>query len=585
MGEGVPIRGRWEPGRRVCMGSGGRISFGPEDRETEQDEDDYALTPLLAKKTALPVPANRKPTQRASRGVRNVPPSGDGSRRVSDRPSISEIRDLSLEAEGEAFGETHSPVILAGQLLEEQETEAGPEDAAMRKRVEEARRLRVARQSEALLEEYVSLEDTTQMHLDESDLAFIMRSGGGQRRRHHQGSRRPTWEDPDEAEAKAGDETRPEATSESDDQDGRAPADDGLDEEAFEAHRTVSGRITMRVVEDSQLAAVARIIEGGAEGPDDDDDEESRRWELQQINKGFSSGTRGSVSVSREARKAGQILQRRLGGSTSRAGEGQKPLGVASTSSLLSEVTQMEDKLSEAIDEARRSLSLVELRQAEVKGLVQQHTDSIRATETDVGFYASLNGLIFEYADMLDYLMPRVEALEQEWVELLMARKKSSQPPQQTESATESLWSRKQLIFAEVEDDFSSPRRLLERLMEWKRRSPQSYEQCFIALCIPGLLEIFGRMALIGFDPTSEQNWVGEQLLSKLDLPTEAEEEVGRQLLTTILLPKIIVLIRAGYDADNAEHVGNIARLRRELSALLPEGSRLLIAFDAAIGQ
>lgn len=445
-------------------------------------------------------------------------------------------------------------------------------DANIARKVEEARRIRAARKAEALVDDFISVEESTRAYLDEADISFIQHDG----LYRHRATRKSKWEDGDEEKPPQASTPRPRSSdSDAEPQDdGPDYFDDGLDEESFDAHRRLDGRIHMSLREDEALSRLECIsmIENNIE------DEEDRKWELQQIQKGFSSG----LKPSREARRASRLLEAESSSAASM--EEKAPLPHTSLQAVLSLVNTDLKRSKAQLDEAHSRLSQIQLMMAEGRKAMDAQETRVRESAEALEFYHSLKQSMDDYADMVDELFPRLEQLETEWEEILLSRKNRLIPSGEFAARQQSLAEQKDLLLAEVDTGLVSPGILLPRLQAWQARFPESYEQSFVDLCIPPLLEMFCRLDLVGLDPVAGGT-SAQQLLQSASryLAEGTSEEILKRLLTMFIAPRLTKLLASSYDPLCAEQSRVVSHLHGELSELLPPSSRLLATLNSIL--
>jgi hypothetical protein len=527
----------------------GRVSFGVE--EGEDDDDDERSTPVV-----------RRPASN-DKNVRYARPTSKSVRGVRTSSTLHTTPELLLSQVRDRMGTLEEESVPTEAFVEEVD-----EDFELQKKASEARLLRARRSQEGLLENYISLEDTTQMYLDDKDISDMIRQSTSQGRRL-----RDTWEDPEDVERQS--EKSSVTESEAEEKGTGAAFEDDLDMEAFDSYKRPSGRIEMKLNEgsDGERPNLVNI---------DFDDEETREWELLQIRKGFSTGT----PVTREARRATRAL----------AGDYYNPnsapktaLPIMQLTAILSQVNKESSRISDEILTLGANLSQIELHRTECRKNIDAQGLVIEEAQRRRAIYGELQSFFVSFSEMVDELMPEVEELEQDWCALLRARKEAKLEGKIADLDDsleyESLRTRTMDLFDDADPAYGDPSNVLEKLSEWKSSYPEAYEQCYGDLCIPPLLEIFVRARQIGWDPLSSGASVKEAFGSILQQFGDISNvEVRNKILTSYFVPRLVTLVGASYCALDPVQAMSLKTLLEELpSLLLPPNVRLLTTLSTLV--
>ena len=542
----------------------GKVSF-----DLEEDESAFLDISTRKQSSSQPVRFSRP----ASKNLRGV--AVTLAAREKECYSLDSVRDkdwVETTATEEGIGEP-----VPGEKDGE---EAEGYDAVTVKKIEDARRIRAARKSDVLVADFVSLEETTQSCLDENDIAHIKR---GSSFRSHKSSR-PHWEDPEEEDEKGAStlksSTRLESSdseSEREDKDHQHEEDE-LDQESFPAYQRLDGRIQMTLLEDDKSVPIDRI----AMIEHDFDDEEDREWEMQQIQKGFSSG----LKVSREARRASRAIQ--ADSVLSDANNDKTPLPFTSLQTIYSQLNGHLKRSKIQMEELNAEISQVQLHMAECRKSIEGHEKTREESTEALNIYCSLERFINDFADMADELFPRLENLETEWEEALRSRQSRLMGLDEFDNCQQKLIVQKHAFFIDVGDEFTGPQGLLQRLWLWKAKFPESYEQCFVDLCIPSLVELFCRVEIIGFDPLAVQgNDTIRRLVDSIqDIHQEGiSESAVNKIVSMHIIPRLTRMVAAAYDPLLTEQAEIICMIYHEMHAILPPHSRLVVDFKSIIEQ
>ncbi|PJF19149.1 hypothetical protein PSACC_00997 [Paramicrosporidium saccamoebae] len=504
---------------RANWGMKGRVSF--------HDEDDEDITTIKRKTpTDATTPKYTRPAVRRNRGVTltsDVTPV--------EPIDFSEIQDRNVE------------IILPP---EEEEEES---DEEMKKKVINARQVRAQRVQEGLLEDYISLEDTTQRHLDDYDIATMIRQDSGDRRRPRQ-----MWEDPEDEPTPG---TEPVESSEEE-----GPLiDDSLDMEHFESHNRSSGRIGMEVEEDSKVdkSSILKM---------DFEDEETREWEMQQIRKGVSS----AGSMSKEMRKTTRQFSQGLGAVQS---EEKILIPLVSIPAIMSRVNKETAEMNLAIESCRAIIAQVEAHQTESQRSRANFDQMCIAAKEQAEFFQKLQKFIDLYSEMVEALMPLVNTLEDDWVTTL----RSAGAVEESD-----VLERRDELLSTVDEEFSTVDGVLGRLREWKVQFGESYEKAYVDESIPGLLEMHLRVRLVGWDPLltpgNVHDFVGFCFGS-----VELSDSAKNKIFTSMFVPRLINLIAASYSPLITQRSEGLVAIISYLKASLPQTSRMFTTLRGIIGN
>lgn len=448
--------------------------------------------------------------------------------------SVSESRDKNLDMQ----------IVALDQEL-------SSDDDELKGRIKNAREVRRRRAQDSLLEDYISLENTTQKHLDDYDIVNMIRVGSSRQRRPVN-----TWEDPEEQER-----TGNEPVEESSDGD-TPPIDDGLDVEAFESHNSPSGRIRVEMERKMEID-VHTITEM------DFEDDETRAWEMQQIQKGFSTG----IGMSKASKKATRFLK-----SKSAALDQEPRLAIPLTelSAIAGKVMKQASEVSDHLVEAETEKSQIELHAAECKKNILDASHNFTESKDRLHFFQELQEHFVSFSEMVDELMPRAEDLEKKWIAYLSTTKHFS-GPQDPELGL--ILDEKKRFFDQVETEFHNPQGLLTRLGEWKERYPESYEQSYIDLCVPGLMELYVRVGLVGWHPLKTPEMATGDLEPFLGEAKFKSAEVKQKIITAQFIPKLTLLISSSYSPLDPSNTKNLVYILTSMKEVLPTASKLLSTF------
>lgn len=539
----------------------GKVSFNVKEEEEEEEEES------LARVINRPVTANvlfLKNTRSSNKPIRGITTTSSSTQKVPALP-LTKVRD---------FDFTASPdIIMTDEPYCQDDTFI---DYEMQRKVEEARRVRKARAQEGLLDDYISLETTTQRQLDEEDINLMIRQDSGRVWKRP----KSTLEDPTDGELTTIGEEPPlnHQSSESDqnyskDGDDSKFFDDGLDGETFEEYNQANGRIRMMTINEK-----ADMIDRLALKEVDFDDEETKEWELQQIRKGFSAG----IPFTREARKASKVLIKNL--SKLETTTSKESISITLIPTILEKINKESSKLSHSIEIAKANLTQVELHLVESRKVTDELVSSAMLAKERQDFYTQILEYISSFGEMVEEVMLSIEKLELEWTSILRERKEDLIPPKRFDmesfkSKVEMIEGRKALIFDNVEVEYADPVNFLRRIQEWREAFPESYEQCFVDLCLPSFLEIFIRLELVGWDPllssTNLYETFAKMVNSSFGGMTSCPE-VENKMLTLFFIPGLVKLIRASFQPLNSDLCDAVTGISRELKLLLSSDSRLL---------
>lgn len=523
----------------------GRISFADEDEEGNEGQE-----PATARMAASVAEGQRAPRfvgkgmARRTRGLTTESATMTGR---TSLPLSEQVRDRVVFPGAEAGAEL-------GTLppLEEDEWEGGNSREQTRM-VQEARRVRREARNRTLLEDYISLEKTTQAYMDPHDIHVMVASSRAERRRRPPGN---MWEDPDDVEEPAPRPTRLDSESEDE-----APVKKALDdEEEYEAAAT-DGRLAMKISDMDDRLEQASLQET--------EDEETRIWELQQIHKGMSSS---GTTAPRTARKATSLLA--MAAAREQAGMRREPIPSLTIGAIKEDMVSEKSRTQASLRTLHADLDQVRSHQVECQRTIDDSESSLSSIKEKTVFFREVEDLIKDHAELTDEVMGSIEMLEREHLE-------GGAASRSTEMGA-SEWERCLLLRNRLVD----PAELESRLSEWKHTYPQSFADSYVELCLPQLWEPYIRLEFIGFnlfaeDLASVDKRFQESLLGCLPASLTSSETRAKAI-SSFVAPWLCRLIRTAFDPRESAHYAAISQLLAYLKGL---GSPTLDHSLSALGN
>ncbi|KAH7722015.1 SNARE domain containing protein [Aphelenchoides avenae] len=150
-------------------------------------------------------------------------------------------------------------------------------------------------------------------------------------------------------------------------------------------------------------------------------------------------------------------------------------------------------------------------------------------------------------------------------------------------------------IFADARDDFSRVDRVLDRFVDWLTVDPTSYEEAYIALCIPKLVSPFVLLELLDWNPLRTaskplriMDWYQQVLsigLNNSNVNFEHPSVVGilPAIVEKVILPKITKIVTEQWDPLSLTESRNLSSVLLSLVEDFPSMSPVIKASAVAL--
>ncbi|KAK1890692.1 GC-rich sequence DNA-binding factor 2 [Dissostichus eleginoides] len=174
----------------------------------------------------------------------------------------------------------------------------------------------------------------------------------------------------------------------------------------------------------------------------------------------------------------------------------------------------------------------------------------------------------------------------------------SAEEEEQLQKKIADILLRSQAVFSDVQDDFSSVKKILSRFEEWRGSYSDSYHNAYISLCLPKLLNPIIRHQLLPWNPLKSDSGDFENFPWFAAVETfchghghEELENTDRQTLSNVIektvIPKLTGYVELVWDPMSRQQsvcVSDVChRLKEDYSIFEGEQSKPVKAFREAV--
>ncbi|KAK5935119.1 hypothetical protein CgunFtcFv8_020507 [Champsocephalus gunnari] len=174
----------------------------------------------------------------------------------------------------------------------------------------------------------------------------------------------------------------------------------------------------------------------------------------------------------------------------------------------------------------------------------------------------------------------------------------SAEEEEQLQKKIADILLRSQVVFSDVQDDFSSVKKILSRFEEWRGSYSDSYHNAYISLCLPKLLNPIIRHQLLPWNPLKSDSGDFENFPWFAAVETfchghghEELENTDRQTLSNVIektvIPKLTGYVELVWDPMSRQQsvcVSDVChRLKEDYSIFEGEQSKPVKAFREAV--